>query len=458
MSDSRLYTRLLLPKGHGYPLFRPPPYDDLPPELHRQGTTIGDVGVVRPDGSFDVIFNICRAGDDPLNRYGVPERFEKMSLLPGDIATLVDCHRPGSDVSSITISKRRLGVNAGGNVFLSAAAGAVIDISTSSNSTEAAILVLPDGASRNDVRPLDSFRQYAIRHAHRWYDFVNGPLQRGVHNGDLYLVTGTDKSSSWAIAAFENRSVERSVSLELRAAQIGTAGTTYSWEWDTMNCISHSGPATPSETQNQTVFLRGFRVMVRSSRFAKCPVGIYISDSKPENILQRGRPFNSSSQPRAVGANPSLNNARISPSSTSPNDGLVSDSDDCKVSHPSSAIIQFLVDSTPDATVAIVHDNQWLSVLTENDQTFPDDSELIKRIYRKYSPVKTPDGTVSLQEDCEPRVLCKSSIDSLAFWAMTPGYCPATNNKTTQSQSNGDTSPFMHHSMLFSWQPKAGGD
>ncbi|KAJ6483124.1 hypothetical protein C8R45DRAFT_1215058 [Mycena sanguinolenta] len=455
MSDSRLYSRLLLSKGHGYPLFHPQPYDDLPHELRHQGTTIGDVGVVTSDGSFDVIFNICRAADDPLNRFGVPAGFERMSLLEGDIATLVDYHWPGSDVSSTTISKRRLDVHAGVNVFLPLAAGAIIEFSTSSE--EAAILLLPDGALRIDVRPLDRFRQYAVSHARRWYEFVNGSLQRGVHNGDLYLVTGTDKSSSWAIAAFENRSVERNVSLELKAAQVGTAGTTYAWEWDTMNCISHSGPASPSETRNQTVFLRGFRVMARPRRFTKCPEAIYILDSKPTDILRRGRSsFGSISQSRAAGASSSLNNTRNSSSSTSSNDGLVSDGEDREVYHPSSAINQFLMDSTPGAKVAIVHDDQWLSVLDENDQTFPDDSELIRRICHKYNITKTSDGTVSLQDpaNCEPRLLAKSSISSLAFWAATPGNCLAVSDETLEPQSNGDTpSPSIHHS-LFSWQAK----
>ncbi|KAJ7227926.1 hypothetical protein C8J57DRAFT_199076 [Mycena rebaudengoi] len=65
---SRLYSRLLLPEGHGYPLFHPQPFDDLSEEARRIGTEIGDVGVVTSDGSFDVIFNICRAADDPINR------------------------------------------------------------------------------------------------------------------------------------------------------------------------------------------------------------------------------------------------------------------------------------------------------------------------------------------------------------------------------------------------------
>ncbi|KAJ7438712.1 hypothetical protein B0H11DRAFT_576374 [Mycena galericulata] len=195
MSDSRLYSRLLLPKGHGYPLFHPQPFDDLPLESRREGTAIGDVGVVTSDGSFDVIFNICRSADDPLNRFGVPEGFEQINLGPGDVAPRAQYHRPGADVSNTRISKRRLDVDAGieSNVFLPLGAGAVVEISTSSK--EAAVLLLPDGASRTDLRRLKKFRDYALKHAQRWYAFVNGELERMVENGDLYLVTGTDKEA-----------------------------------------------------------------------------------------------------------------------------------------------------------------------------------------------------------------------------------------------------------------------
>ncbi|KAJ7863758.1 hypothetical protein B0H14DRAFT_3606722, partial [Mycena olivaceomarginata] len=54
-------SRLLLAKGHGYPLSYPQPPDDLPPESRAGGTQIGDVGVLTSDGGFDSFFNICRS-------------------------------------------------------------------------------------------------------------------------------------------------------------------------------------------------------------------------------------------------------------------------------------------------------------------------------------------------------------------------------------------------------------
>src|SRR6201996_460434 len=129
MSDSRLYSRLLLPKGHGYPLFRPEPFDDLPVDARRRGTEIGDVGVLTSDGSFDVIFNICRPAEDPLNRFRVPEGFEQIRLGAGDVAPREQYYRPGSDVSSTNVAKRRLDIAAGvdGNVQVSSLFAEVSD-------------------------------------------------------------------------------------------------------------------------------------------------------------------------------------------------------------------------------------------------------------------------------------------------------------------------------------------
>ncbi|KDQ51478.1 hypothetical protein JAAARDRAFT_93237, partial [Jaapia argillacea MUCL 33604] len=60
MPEMKTFVKLLLPKGHGYPLWVPEtagaytqgdPYTD-------EGYQIGDVGVITDGGWFDVFFNI----------------------------------------------------------------------------------------------------------------------------------------------------------------------------------------------------------------------------------------------------------------------------------------------------------------------------------------------------------------------------------------------------------------
>ncbi|KIJ68065.1 hypothetical protein HYDPIDRAFT_83689, partial [Hydnomerulius pinastri MD-312] len=60
-SPQDVYARLLLraEPGRGYPLWFPEPDSNLPREYQSEGLRVGDVGVVRENGSFDVFFNIC---------------------------------------------------------------------------------------------------------------------------------------------------------------------------------------------------------------------------------------------------------------------------------------------------------------------------------------------------------------------------------------------------------------
>ncbi|KAJ7133817.1 hypothetical protein C8R46DRAFT_1235406 [Mycena filopes] len=395
MSDSHLYTRLLLPKRHGYPLFHPQPFDDLPLQSRRVGTEIGDLGVVTSDGAFDLIFNICRAADDPVNRFGVPAGFEQLVLNAEDVAFRAQYHRPGSDVSNTRIKKRRLDLDAtiDANVFVPLGAGAVVEISASSR--QAAMLILPDGASRWDIRRLQRFRDYALKHAQSWYEFVNISLERMVESGDLYLVTGIDKSTSWSLAALENESQDCKISLKLKAAQVGSAGTSCAWEWESASCFADSGPRGQSEdasgAANQTVFLRGFKIAIRSSSWRRTAKVVSVMDSKPSDILSKSGfvPF---SQPSGGGTTFFRN-------STGQNRGSPSDEEDSvqyfpeipKVYHPGSVISDHIFACCPDAEVAVVHDDDWTSVLSPN-YIFPSDEELLSRISRKYRHAQTPAG------------------------------------------------------------------
>ncbi|KAF7354579.1 Ribonuclease III [Mycena sanguinolenta] len=397
MSDSRLYSRLLLAKGHGYPLFHPQPYDDLPLEARKGGTEIGDVGIITSDGSFDPIFNICRAAGDPLNRFGVPDGFEQVRLEPGDIAPKISFHRPGSDVSSAIIRKRRLDIEAEveGNVFCPLGVGAVVEVSTSSKAV--AMLLLPDGASRTNLRRLQIFRDYALRHAERWYAFVNGDLQRMVESGDLYLVTGVDKTSSWSVAALENNSEDCELSLTLKPACVGSASATYAWDWECASSFTNSGPrrraGEESWTDNQTVFLRGFKVAVRQKLLRKSSTVTVLSieDSKPSDIFARGRsiPF---ARGRSHGSG-GFSRSNTGSSTASGEQEWISDS---KPYHPADAINTHLLQAFPDAKAAITHDDEWASVIDEREG-IPTDTELVKRICELYKIENTPDGGLFLQ-------------------------------------------------------------
>lgn len=134
--------------------------------------------------------------------------------------------------------------------------GAGIDFSCTCE--KGAILVLPDGACREDLRRLEKFRHAAEQHAMAWYEHAR---HCGLNPESLYLVTGCVKTSSWGVASILNASEERSACLKFTAASVAGAGASYSYSWETHSPADvRSGPKPPSEVQNQCVFLRGFKI------------------------------------------------------------------------------------------------------------------------------------------------------------------------------------------------------
>jgi hypothetical protein len=74
MSTADIYAQCLLPLKEGYPLYRPELHrrlNDNAYDIYRhEGISIGDVGIIRPGGDFDFLFNIYRtrgsnSGDTP---------------------------------------------------------------------------------------------------------------------------------------------------------------------------------------------------------------------------------------------------------------------------------------------------------------------------------------------------------------------------------------------------------
>lgn len=86
-TPNMIYSRLLLPKGNGYPMYVPEPPDagsdhEQKKKYHDRGVDIGDVGVLRADGSFDFIFSICHT---EVNFLGVPQGYESIQIRTEEI-------------------------------------------------------------------------------------------------------------------------------------------------------------------------------------------------------------------------------------------------------------------------------------------------------------------------------------------------------------------------------------
>ena len=88
------------------------------------------------------------------------------------------------------------------------------DIVFESSASEGAILIMPQGASSEDLRNLARFREYAAANVADWYRYVNGPRGREAKNGDVRLVVGFDKTTSWGIATFPNQTQQNSCILK----------------------------------------------------------------------------------------------------------------------------------------------------------------------------------------------------------------------------------------------------
>lgn len=116
------------------------------------------------------------------------------------------------------------------------------------NSSEGGVVHLPNGASHIRAPPA-LFRDYVIRHAQSWYDFVNDNLCRGVPPGSLYLVTACDKSDSWMVSAFSEAASGRSVSLNVGVLGFGQGGLSYSYSWENIHAPTYrTGPRSTTPT------------------------------------------------------------------------------------------------------------------------------------------------------------------------------------------------------------------
>ena len=136
---------------------------------------------------------------------------------------------------------------------------------------------MPEGAYSEDLsNSSDSesrLADYINTHAEDWYKFVNGPRGRKTQNGDLRVVVGCEKTTSWGMATFSNSSSSQEPNLRLKFSVLGgqhsqrSAGSKYIWEHSGVASAEvkigprrgeneELGETDSNRLQNQCLFLR----------------------------------------------------------------------------------------------------------------------------------------------------------------------------------------------------------
>lgn len=159
-----------------------------------------------------------------------------------------------------------------------------------SASNEGAVLVLPEGADRYDLRNHLVFEGEALRNGKSWYEFALRKLGRTMISFDsLYLITGCHKTSSWSLAAFHQPSGGSQFNAQFTAGPIINGNINAAYSWQMTSPVPHRiGPQPYNATQrNQAVFIRGYKIAVRDNRFlGRLRGNAAMSDESP-NTLSR---------------------------------------------------------------------------------------------------------------------------------------------------------------------------
>ena len=145
---------------------------------------------------------------------------------------------------------------------------------------------MPQGAKTEKLRNSARFREYAAANVADWYKFVNGPRGCEAKNGDVRLVVGFDKSSSWGIATFTNLARHNTCRLRFGPSPGDPTGT-YRWSEYSGTADVRAGPdpdendelkraGDPSDVQfeNQCLFVRTLNVTLEDNVWVNIHSGL----------------------------------------------------------------------------------------------------------------------------------------------------------------------------------------
>ncbi|KAJ7649877.1 hypothetical protein FB45DRAFT_5455 [Roridomyces roridus] len=354
-ADSEIYCNQLLQRKRGFPLYIPGPRANLSAEYRRNGISVGDVGSVTPEGSFDFFFNIYLPAGHPINTH-TPEDF--VPLAPYNVIDISQEDVAPGDYVSTRFVQHTTGVGFSqfpGDAF----------VFHCYNPT-GAVLALPHGARQEKLGNLAAMRNYAAKNAESWYKYVNGTRGRELKNGSLYLVTGWEKSASWGIATFHDViSPRNELQLAFRPTADRSVGHRYRWQ----TCPArhkHADPAVDDNRLNQTTFIHGFSISLGDTFWQRLFGKISMCSLEDSQLLTSHTdfvPFGSQSSVLSwsfdfAGSSTAGGKSRA--------EAEISTSDLSAVPEiflPGQLINDWILRQTHDAKVVITHDDDWADTL-----------------------------------------------------------------------------------------------
>ncbi|KZP23001.1 hypothetical protein FIBSPDRAFT_786411 [Athelia psychrophila] len=393
---SRLYARQLFPTRNGYPLYIPEPPSNRPLELIERGTSIGDVGIVKLDGSFQYAFNIFTPQTDAaINYFGVPVGFHNLTLHGRDTTSVPYKFSKKSEVK--TEGKYRKTVDVPLNAHASdgstaSPAGFKLGYQVGESPSESALLTLPDGAIGEDYNHLEDIRTYSIENAPSWYTFISETLGRQAPSGSLYVVTGCDKSAAWGIVTNAENSEPKESTLEFTAKFVA-ASASYACSWGTMGfagsippCRSADPKPGVKQPHNQCHFIRGFKILLRESVSTELNQDQFVAvesitdHSKIDSLLRQ----NENSFPGSDSWWSRLVSSSQSGGGTPHQEGADDWIDDVELDPPTGpyhaldTINKYLLETNPQAEVAISHESDWWDL--SPGATLANEDDIIRRL------------------------------------------------------------------------------
>ncbi|KAF9532749.1 hypothetical protein CPB83DRAFT_846283 [Crepidotus variabilis] len=372
-----VFSRSLMSTGYGFAPWQPGANER--PETHfHQGMSIGDVGFIGSDGALHYRFNIFHPSDHPIQPPTLPRTFRPIEppLAEWDIRTSEDEITEGTVLTSKGVNATTISENP-------------LEMEFKSKAREGAVLVLPEGAVREDLLDTHKLYKYVKEYASDWYQFLNDyndfPTLTPVVNGTLFVVTGTDKTKVYSSALFPFEEDERCRATTFK--YMAKSVKDRHWSPAPSVTCSSEGLTNADGEYPSAIFIRGLTVALSKP--------LWTHGIAPIPLTSLPLYYIPSIPLSGIGSD------IIARFTKGPHDNEDDETDPGEaIFHPAILLLQILLDINPDADVAIVDDSLWCSKMEGRSVTVADVVKLVNSIIDACQ-IETVDGIVQFTENLE---------------------------------------------------------